>query len=529
MPNKTILMVGETGTGKTTVINTMVNLFLGVKFEDKVWFEITEEEKERNESESKTSEVTVYEIISDEKRSSLTIIDTPGYGHTEGIEKDMDIAQLLHELFLHETGVKDLDAVCFVLKASQNRISEVQHYIFESVFSLFSKDIEDIIVLFITHSDGLFPTNALEAVRAAEIPCCYDEDNEPVHFLFNNCQSERHKQTEKQKKGNEKVFKSAWETGEDSLKKFLEFLESREKIGLNLTVGVLEKREQLQACVQSLKERIEFTELKQKELAQVQEALNQNKKEIEKNGNFSFSVRLTYRELVDSGYVFDRTVTRCDDCKENCHQYFCWFASSAKDCKVMKDGYCTVCGCPYNKHKREGKKYETKQKQEKVTFKDLKEKYINRQVQVRYDEGAFNTVDKELGETLERKQEMMKLESRLKTLLAEAEEQKRSLVKEAYETILNLSRIALKPNSAFTVVYLDFLIPRVEEAGEAGWAQKLKDIKENATAKKSTRSALKFLQMMKEYALSKISWATTWSQGDHKSGDKGHAHPKQHS
>ncbi|KAL7841369.1 hypothetical protein SRHO_G00250600 [Serrasalmus rhombeus] len=255
--NKTILMVGETGTGKTTLINTMVNYFLGVKFKDKVWFEITEEEK-RAQTESQTSEVTVYEINSDKKRSSLTIVDTPGYGDTRGIDKDTEIAQNLHQLFVHGTGVKELDAVCLVLKASENRISDRQRYIFEGVLSLFGKDIEDIIVLFITHSDGGPPTNALQAIETEKIPCCHDDENEPVHFLFNN------RQSEKRTKKYEHVLKSSWEMGESSLEQFFEFQKSRQPKSLTMTVSVLKQRLQLEACVESLKERITFWEAKQR-------------------------------------------------------------------------------------------------------------------------------------------------------------------------------------------------------------------------------------------------------------------------
>ncbi|KAI4902358.1 hypothetical protein NFI96_006631, partial [Prochilodus magdalenae] len=489
LQNNTILMVGETGTGKTTLINTMVNYFLGVKFEDKVWFEITEEEQ-RDPTESQTSEVTVYEIISEENNTSLTIIDTPGYGDTRGIEKDEGIARNLHDLFLHDAGVKDLDAVCLVLKASQNRISDRQRYIFEAVLSLFGKDIEDIIVLFITHSDGIPPTDALEAIKKEKIPCCYDDENEPVHFLFNNRQSEKHTQQYEQ------FSRSAWEMGERSMEEFFEFLKSQQRRSLTLTVSVLNERMQLEASVECLKERIKFSDAKQNELTEVQKTLKQNKEKIKEDEKFPFTVTTVYKEKVDTTDAswWNRMVTSCGECQENCHEYNCWFARNAKWCKVMKDNCCSVCSCLESKHIRESKKYVTTRREEVVTFEKLKNKYGSTGAEeAAYDKSLLKSKETEHGKNLEMKEEMTNLEIKLKKLLAENEAQKKSLVKEAYMTIIKLSEIALKPDSAFTIQYLDFLIPRVEESGTAEWAQKLKDLQRAAAAQESTNSTARRL------------------------------------
>ncbi|KAI5087119.1 hypothetical protein C0J45_24344, partial [Silurus meridionalis] len=408
MHNKILLMVGETGTGKTTLINAMVNYILGVKFTDEIWFEITEEGEKSDQSNSQTSEITMYELFAQDNPICLTVIDTPGYGDTRGTDMDKKIAENLYKLFRSDSGVKEIDAVCLVVKASENRLSNRQKYIFDAVLSLFGKDIKDNIVIFVTYSDGMPPTNVINAVKRAEIPCRKDEENEPECFLFNN------RQTEKRKKKYNRPLQSAWEQTEDSLNNFFDSLKIQNRKSLEQTSGVLSESKQLEACIENLKFRIDFVESKSRELVQIQKALQENREKIRKNENFTFTVTEHYKVKVPikNASMKDRKATTCSVCEENCHEYGCWFAPNPQKCEVMKNGYCTSCTgkCCYSKHVKENKKYVTQSKVVTKTYEAIKQQY--------------ESSKKQEGENLS-------IENRLKNELRKNEKEKSNLVEEA--------------------------------------------------------------------------------------------------
>ncbi|KAL1277226.1 hypothetical protein QQF64_023899 [Cirrhinus molitorella] len=465
------------------MINTMINYLLGVKFEDEEFYRITEEEEHADQSQSQTSEITVYEVFVEENPISLTIIDTPGYGDTRGYEKDAEISDNLIKLFSDEDGIHYIDAVCFVMKASQNRLSGRELYIFHSVLSLFGRDIEENVVFLLTQSDGLPPADALNAINTAEIPCRRDEDNQPVHFLFNN------QQKQKREKWYKQVLMSSWTMVDGSMSEFFTFLEEKNRKSVKITLDVMKQRKQLEACVFNLRQRITEKELKTDELNQIQEAIRQNRDEIKKSGNFKFTVIKSFKEKVptENEWWWNSYVTCCDVCEENCHEWGC-VAISKSWCEVMKNEKCTVCSgkCHYSEHRRENKKYVTKTKKVIMTFNELKQEYEcnPEKSKIKFDKSKFEDAKKE-HESDMKEFEFKTVEENLIRDLEKIKTEKSNLLHDGYVTIMSLSQIALKADSAFSLQHLDFLIPRLKEEGKDKWTKTLEDLRKTGEHEKN--------------------------------------------
>ncbi|XP_059826654.1 uncharacterized protein LOC132394472 [Hypanus sabinus] len=303
---KTIMVLGATGSGKTTLINGMINYILGVKWEDDFRYELIDEETGKSQAESQTSSITAYELHHQEGFKidySLTVIDIPGFGDTRGISRDHLITEHIRELFTAQRGIDQIDAVCFVVQASLAHLAHTEKYIFDSILSVFGKDIAENIQILVTFADGQRPP-VLEALKVAEVPCLKDKNGMPVHFKFNNSVvfSQRLEPVNAADKGTsddsgeddvDNFDAMFWKMGENSMKKFFRALSKMEAKCLSLTREVLREREQLETTVEGLQVQIQAGLSKQEELRKTQQFLNQHQTELDANKNFEYEILIT--------------------------------------------------------------------------------------------------------------------------------------------------------------------------------------------------------------------------------------------
>ncbi|KAE8290489.1 hypothetical protein D5F01_LYC10064 [Larimichthys crocea] len=459
------MVLGATGAGKSTLINGMMNYILGVKWEDSFRYKLVDERQTNSQAHSQTSAVTVYKINHQDGFKidhSLTIVDTPGFGDTRGIERDREIVEQLHNLFTAKHGVREIDTVCFVAQAALARLTPTQKYVFDSVLSIFGKDVAENIRVLVTFADGQRPP-VLEAINASGVPCPKTKDGLPVHFKFNNSalfadnkSSAAGSMSEDDEDGGfDQMF---WNMGTKSMKKFFAALNLMKTKSLTMTKEVLRERQQLENTVENLQIQVKVGLAKLEETKETKEKLKEHEAEISRNENFEFEVTVMkpFQEDISGSGCY---ITNCQQCHQTCH-YPCGIPNDADKagCWAMgPDGHCTECPrkCHWSLHYNQKYKWEYKAVKEKQTVQEMKEKYLK---------------------ASEAKSPFQALMQKLKAEFDRLQNEVVKLVKKSGKCLNRLKEIALKPDPLSTPDYIDMLIEGEKHEGKPGWKQRVESL-----------------------------------------------------
>lgn len=432
---KTIMLVGSSGTGKSTLVDGMINYILGVNFNDPYRLTLVDlEEEERstkeNQAFSQTQWITCY-VINPIKGSRLdyrlNIIDTPGFGDTRGIERDRVVTEQIRTLFSShgKSGIVFIDAVCFLIKAPDARLTPTQMYIFNSIMSLFGQDIKDNFCMLVTFADGK-PPPVLAALKEAKLPC---DD----FFPFNNSGLFA------ENSDVQSFSQMFWDMGCKSFKRFFDNLTKMETKSLQQSKDVLQQRQLIEVTIDNLLPKLDAGLDKIEELRTEIKIIEQSQTEIDDNKDFTYIVFETQHMKI--GLPEGKHVTNCLNCHVTCH-YDCIYANDEdkkKCCVMAASGRCTQCTkmCFWDTHKNTPYKFKYVTVKKQKTYTEKEEKYRRAE-----------------NEKMTKK----KVVKRMQEELCVIEEEIMKLMEKINKCNNILKEIALRPDPLSVVEHIDLLI-----------------------------------------------------------------------
>jgi GTP-binding protein EngB required for normal cell division len=285
--HKVIILMGATGCGKSTLINGMVNYILGVKWNDPFRFKCVRETTARNQAHSQTSRVTAYTLRHHDGMAvpySITIIDTPGYGHITENKKDKKTTRKIHEfLTQQETRVDEIHAVCFVAASGDNRLTTTQCYI-DSVLSIFGKDVKENIRLLVTFADNAHPP-VVEACLAANFPVTFASAG--ITFSKFNC-SVLYANNDQQGEDGPCFDELFWDMGQENFHKFFTMLDGMNGKDLKSTRNVIQSRGLLEQSLKNIEQELEVCFAKIETMEILQRKMREYGVKMESETNFTF-------------------------------------------------------------------------------------------------------------------------------------------------------------------------------------------------------------------------------------------------
>eukprot|EP00466_Bigelowiella_natans_P011983 jgi/Bigna1/43471/e_gw1.79.1.1 len=343
-----VLMIGETGSGKSTTIDSMMNYYYGVEFKDKFRYRVVKQAKNADQTASVTSKITLYhlpQVPHQKVKYPVTIIDTMGFGDTRGQDYDEKTTKAIKSLV--DNDLDKIDAICFTITAEKIRLTHFQEYIHNHILSLFARDVSKNIYLLITFCDGKKPP-VLKAIKKAKIPYVKD-------IRLNN--SGFFTRFEKDDSDNEVEEDNAlttmfWDMGMAAFAKFFKALEDTKSVSLTKTKMVLNDRQRLEERILLINQKINLAVRRLECVEDNFEQIEKHQHKIDENADFIIRVEVPSFKKIDISGRGVHTTT-CLVCNYTCHND-CHFSDNndKKHCCAMDGGFCTVCPgkCSWDRH-----------------------------------------------------------------------------------------------------------------------------------------------------------------------------------
>ena len=375
-----LLLIGETGSGKTSFLNLLCNFneVLQYGFDQAIsqkrlrrFNDHQKEDLEALEMQSKTGQTSHYTIEIDGFK--LGIIDTPGFGDTRGIDHDKkNVKNIVDKV----NAVTYIHCICLVMNGRQSRLTSQLKYVVSEISAILPKSCVYNMIVVLTNVRDSYDTSfaliELEPYLGAEVK------NLQVVYIDNPlCVLE---EMTSNSDLDVSYLKSGFQIAAKSVDVMLEMLTTFEPICTTKFYTLQVMKESVERQTLDLFLAIENKFDTVKKIATVANELTKAKEVKEQSQDFS--CQITVWNKVDTLFCNVVCLTCHSNCSINCYIPKAMDSEPLKDCSCMnrETHTCQVCNHSYLEHKDQDFIYEQSEKtildgKKKATF-DEAEKSI---------------------------------------------------------------------------------------------------------------------------------------------------------
>ncbi len=412
-----MLLIGETGSGKTSFLNLLYNCgtvqALGCGFgtealeQFKQFNDIKLENAQALSMESKTDDATLYNVeIGDLK---VGVIDTPGFGDSRGFKQDKTNAQRIISALKKE---EYINCVCLIINGRQARASASLKYVLSEITAILPKGILDnVIVVFSNTADPLDLT--FDASLLMEY---FGKEVKNIFFVENPyCRFEKAKAKvgqlgiDRVAKSLQKAFEDTSEVLTDMCKTIKDFPE----VHTHRFVELYEKKKAIEKSVLASLTAYDNQMTLEKSLKDVKAEVDAAVKSKTLNKNFKTVQR--FKKWVVEETNDHNTLCGTKGCHSNCHES-CSLPKTLdkegfKSCWCIEgDGMCRVCGHSYTYHYHEESLFRQEDVVQDLIADDMKDKFKKAESDEERAKMLYNNLEQELQKSIAtRKQLSVKL------------------------------------------------------------------------------------------------------------------------
>ena len=353
-----MLLIGETGSGKTSFLNLLWNcgLILELGFEEgskkfECVNDIRLENAKASKMESKTSDAKLYPGVKLAEGLTVGLIDTPGFGDSRGIEEDKQHSRRIVEAL--KSG-EYVNCICLVINGRLSRTSATLQYVLTEITAILPREVLDNVIVVFTNTADPLDLNFDPAVLKQFFGKGIEEER--IFFIENPyCRVEKAKKQKAHLSAEmiARSLKKSFDETSHEMTKMSRVIRKFKPVHTHHFTVLYETKQKVEKEVVDLLMAYDNQTELEKKIAQAEEEANAAL--LTKNLHANYSSTQSVKRWIAENTERHNTLCGASGCYSNCHTP-CYLPKSLdkevfKKCRSMSGGtHCTKCGHHYEVH-----------------------------------------------------------------------------------------------------------------------------------------------------------------------------------